>query len=92
MLQAELEERLVAARFYKPEKRDVLDPRDGRPGALGEGRLGVGGGRGKPMRVESPPEALPAELTQPFEAPSGWRSTARILRPSGAEYVPTAPS
>jgi RNA 2',3'-cyclic 3'-phosphodiesterase len=85
VLQAELEERLVAARFYKPEKREfwthvtVARVRSER-GSRGRG------GRGKPMRVESPPEALPAELTQPFEAPrlALYRS---YLRPSGAEYV-----
>ena len=84
-LQAELEERLIAARFYKPEKREfwthvtVARVRSER-GSRGRG------GRGKPMRVESPPEALPAELTQPFEAPrlALYRS---YLRPSGAEYV-----
>src|SRR6476469_338249 len=85
VLQAELEERLVAARFYKPEKREfwthvtVARLRSER-GSRGRG------GRGKPMRVESPLEALPAELTQPFEAPrlALYRS---YLRPSGAEYV-----
>jgi 2'-5' RNA ligase len=85
VLQAELEERLVAARFYKPEKREfwthvtVARVRSER-GSRGRG------GRGKPMRVESPPEALSAELTQPFEAPrlALYRS---YLRPSGAEYV-----
>jgi len=84
-LQAELSERLVAARFYKPEKREfwthvtVARVRSER-GSRGRG------GRGKPMRVESVPEALPPELTQPFEAPrlALYRS---YLRPSGAEYV-----
>jgi 2'-5' RNA ligase len=84
-LQAELEERLVAARFYKPEKREfwthvtVARVRSER-GSRGRG------GRGKPMRVKSSPEALPDELTRPFEAPrlALYRS---YLRPSGAEYV-----
>ena len=84
-LQAELSERLAAERFYRPEKREfwthvtvarVRSERGSR----------ARGGRGKPMRVESPPEALPAELTEPFEAPrlALYRS---YLRPSGAEYV-----
>jgi 2'-5' RNA ligase len=84
-LQAELSDRLVAARFYKPEKREfwthvtVARVRSER-GSRGRG------GRGKPMRVASPPQALPGELTQPFEAPrlALYRS---YLRPSGAEYV-----
>jgi RNA 2',3'-cyclic 3'-phosphodiesterase len=84
-LQGELSERLVAARFYKPEKREfwthvtVARVRSER-GSRGRGR------RGKPMRVESPPEAVPDELTQPFEVPRLvlYRS---YLRPSGAEYV-----
>ena len=84
-LQAELQRRLAAARFYKPEKREfwthvtIARVRPER-GSRGRGR------RGKPMRVESPPEPLPGELTQPFEAPrlALYRS---YLRPSGAEYV-----
>jgi 2'-5' RNA ligase len=84
-LQAELEERLVAARFYKPEKREfwthvtVARVRSER-GSRARGK------RGKPMRVESAPEVLPAELTRSFEAPrlALYRS---YLRPSGAEYV-----
>jgi 2'-5' RNA ligase len=84
-LQAELSERLVAARFYKPEKREfwthvtVARVRSER-GSRGRG------GRGKPMRVESPPEALPEELTQPFQA-SRLALYRSYLRPSGAEYV-----
>jgi len=84
-LQAELSERLVAERFYKPEKREfwthvtvarVRSERGSR----------ARGGRGKPMRVQSPPEALPADLTESFAALrlALYRS---YLRPSGAEYV-----
>lgn len=84
-LQSELSQRLVAARFYEPEKREfwthvtVARVRSER-GSRGRG------GRGRPMLVESAPEALQAELTQPFEAPrlALYRS---YLRPSGAEYV-----
>jgi 2'-5' RNA ligase len=84
-LQAELSERLVEARFYVPEKRafwtHVTVAR-----MRSERGSGARGGRGKPMRVESPPGALPAELTEPFRAPrlALYRS---FLRPSGAEYV-----
>jgi 2'-5' RNA ligase len=84
-LQAELSDRLVRARFYKPERREfwthvtvarVRSERGSR----------ARGGRGKAMRVEAPPEALAPELTRPFEAPrlALYRS---YLRPSGAEYV-----
>jgi 2'-5' RNA ligase len=84
-LQSELSDLLEAERFYKPEKRPfwthvtvarVLSERGSRRR----------GGRGKPMRVESSPGPLPAELTEPFHAPrlALYRS---FLRPSGAEYV-----
>jgi 2'-5' RNA ligase len=84
-LQAELSGRLAAARFYKPEKRQfwthVTVAR-----ARSERGSRARGGRGKPMRVESPPVPLPSELTEPFKAPrlALYRS---LLRPSGAEYV-----
>jgi RNA 2',3'-cyclic 3'-phosphodiesterase len=84
-LQAELSNRLAAERFYKPEKRPfwthvtvarVRSERGSR----------ARGGRGKPMTVDSSPAALPAEVTEPFQAPRVvlYRS---FLRPSGAEYV-----
>lgn len=84
-VQAELSNRLQAARFYVPEKRDfwthvtVARVRSER-GSRARGR------RGRAMRVDSPPEGLPGELTEPFEAPriALYRS---FLRPSGAEYV-----
>jgi RNA 2',3'-cyclic 3'-phosphodiesterase len=84
-LQAELSEALAAARFYKPEKREfwthVTAAR-----VRSERGSRARGGRGKPVRVESPPGSLPAELTEPFLAPrvALYRS---YLRPSGAEYV-----
>jgi 2'-5' RNA ligase len=84
-LQAELSELLAAARFYVPEKREfwthvtVARVRSER-GSRARGR------RGKSMRVESAPGAVPGELTEPFQAPrlALYRS---FLRPSGAEYV-----
>ena len=84
-LQAELSDRLAAARFYKPEKREfwthVTVAR-----VRSESGSRARGGRGKPTRIGSAPEALRAELTRPFEAPrlALYRS---YLRPSGAEYV-----
>ena len=84
-LQAELSDRLVAARFYKPEKRGfwthVTVAR-----ARSERGSRARGGRGNPMRVESPPERLPGELTEPFQA-SRLALYRSYLRPSGAEYV-----
>lgn len=84
-LQAELSDRLEAARFYRPEKREfwthvtvarVRSERGSR----------ARGGRGRPMRVQSAPGPLLAALTEPFRAPrvALYRS---LLRPSGAEYV-----
>jgi 2'-5' RNA ligase len=84
-LQAELSERLVAARFYKPEKRPFWTHVTVARARSEKGSRGRGG-RGKPMRVEMPPGPLPAELTEPFQAArlALYRS---FLRPSGAEYV-----
>jgi 2'-5' RNA ligase len=84
-VQQELSERLVAERFYQPEKRPfwthvtVARVRPER-GSRGRGR------RGRPMRVEAAPKPLPTELTEPFRAPrlALYRS---LLKPSGAEYV-----
>jgi 2'-5' RNA ligase len=84
-LQAELSERLQTERFYRPEKREfwthvtvarVRSERGSR----------ARGGRGKPMRVQSPPASLVPELAEPFRAPRLvlYRS---FLRPSGSEYV-----
>jgi RNA 2',3'-cyclic 3'-phosphodiesterase len=90
-LQAELEQDLVAARFYKPEKRPfwshvtVARVRSERlPPKRGERR-----GRGRPKRVAAPPGPLPARLTKPFGAVrlALYRSN---LKPSGAEYVSLA--
>jgi 2'-5' RNA ligase len=82
-LQAELQERLVAARLYKPEKRPFwphLTVARVRP----EGR-----GSKLPMRVAEPPGALSRKLRRPFV---GVRVTLyrSNLRPQGAEYIPLA--
>jgi RNA 2',3'-cyclic 3'-phosphodiesterase len=84
-LQSELSDLLEAERFYKPEKRPfwthvtVARVRSEK-GSRRRGR------RGRPMGVESSPEALPVELTEPFRAVrlALYRS---YLRPTGAEYV-----
>jgi 2'-5' RNA ligase len=87
-VQAELSDRLEAERFYEPEKRPfwthvtVARVRSER-GSRGRG------GRGRPMRVQMPPDRLPIELTESFGAVrvALYRS---ILRPSGAEYTSLA--
>ncbi|OLE37678.1 MAG: 2'-5' RNA ligase [Actinobacteria bacterium 13_1_20CM_3_68_9] len=90
-LQAELSDRLEAERFYRPEKRPFwphvtvarIKPSK-RSASDRRGRR-----RGRPMHVETPPKALPAELCEPFSAVrvTLYRSN---LRPTGAEYVSLA--
>lgn len=90
-LQAELSGRLQAERFYRPEKRAFwphvtvarIKPAK-RSDSDRRGRR-----RGRPMRVETPPKPLPAELCEPFGAVrvTLYRS---LLRPTGAEYVSLA--
>jgi 2'-5' RNA ligase len=90
-LQAELSDRLEAERFYRPEKRPFwphvtvarIKPSK-RSVSDRRGRR-----RGPPMRVETPPGPLPAELLEPFDAVRAtlYRSN---LRPTGAEYVSLA--
>ena len=91
-LQAELAEALVAERFYEPEKRAFwphvtvarVRSRAARRRSRGERR-----GKGRPRRVDEPPEPLPAALTEPFGAVrvALYRSD---LKPQGAEYVSLA--
>jgi 2'-5' RNA ligase len=90
-LQAELSDRLVAERFYRPEKRPfwphVTVARiklEKRPASGRRGRR-----RGRPIHVGTPPKALPAGLCEPFGAVrvTLYRS---LLRPTGAEYVSLA--
>jgi RNA 2',3'-cyclic 3'-phosphodiesterase len=90
-LQAELSDRLEAKRFYRPEKRPFwphvtvarIKPAK-RSASDRRGRR-----RGRPMRVETLPKALPAGLCEPFGAVrvTLYRS---LLRPTGAEYVSLA--
>jgi 2'-5' RNA ligase len=90
-LQDELSGLLQSEGFYKPEKRPfwphvtVCRVRPSkRTASERRGRR-----RGRPMRVEAAPKALPPELWEPFAAVriTLYRS---LLRPSGAEYVPLA--
>ena len=82
-LQAMLEEKLVAERFYEPERRPFwphLTVARVRP----EGR-----GSKRPQRVEKPPGQLPQALLQPARAVrlALYRSE---LKPQGAQYTPLA--
>jgi len=82
-LQRQVEERLVEARFYEPEKRPFW-PHLTVARVKPERR-----GSRKPAPVESPPGTLPEQLFRPFAAVrlTLYRSH---LRPQGAEYVSLA--
>ena len=91
VLQAELSDRLEARGFYRPEKRafwpHVTVARIKPSKRSGSDRRGHR--RGRPMRVETPPGPLPAELLEPFGAVRMTLYRSR-LRPSGAEYAALA--
>jgi 2'-5' RNA ligase len=82
-LQADLQERLVGARLYKPEKRPFW-PHVTVARVRREER-----GSSRPARVKSPPGPLPERLLQPFD---GVRVTLyrSQLQPQGAQYTPLA--
>ncbi len=82
-LQADLQERLVAARSYRPEKRPFwphLTIARVRPEEKGSKR---------PRRVSSPPGPLPQKLLQPTICVRAalYRSE---LKPQGVQYTPLA--
>jgi len=82
-LQAELEEKLVAERLYKPEKR-AFWPHVTVARVKSEGR-----GSKRPMRVST----LPGALTKALSQPAGAIRTALYrseLNPQGARYVSLA--
>jgi 2'-5' RNA ligase len=82
-LQGGLEERLVAARLYEPEKRPFWPHV-----TVARVRKEERGSR-RPALVEKPPGALPKGLLQPFD---GVRLTLyrSQLQPQGAQYTPLA--
>jgi RNA 2',3'-cyclic 3'-phosphodiesterase len=82
-LQAGVEERLVAARLYEPEKRPFW-PHVTVARVKREER-----GSKRPAPVSSPPGALSEELLRPFDAVriTLYRSE---LQPRGAQYTPLA--
>ncbi len=82
-LQADLEERLVEAGLYEPERRRFW-PHVTVARVRREER-----GSNRPAAVSRPPGPLPKELLQPFE---GVRITLyrSQLQPQGAQYTPLA--
>lgn len=82
-LQAGLEEKLVAKRLYKPEKRPFW------PHVTVARVKPEGKGSRRPRRVERPPGGLPKDLLQAAvcRRVTLYRSE---LKPSGAEYRPLA--
>ncbi|HEY5815692.1 MAG TPA: RNA 2',3'-cyclic phosphodiesterase [Solirubrobacterales bacterium] len=82
-LQAGLQERLVAARLYEPEKRPFW-PHVTVARVRREER-----GSKRPARVSKPPGALPKDLSRTF---CGVRLTLYLsqLQPQGAQYTPLA--
>ncbi len=83
VLQAELEERLVAARLYEPEKRPFW------PHVTVARVRPEGKGSKRPREVARPPGRLPKDLLQPTRAVR-TRLYRSELKPSGAEYRPLA--
>jgi RNA 2',3'-cyclic 3'-phosphodiesterase len=82
-LQAELEERLVAAHLYKPEKRPFW------PHVTVARVRPEGKGSRRPREVARFPGGLPKDLLQPARAVR-TRLYRSELKPSGAEYRPLA--
>jgi 2'-5' RNA ligase len=83
-LQDELEKRLVAERFYKPEKRPFW------PHVTVARVKSLGKGNKQPMAVRTPPKKLSKPLLEPdFEGVrvALYRSE---LKPQGAQYTPLA--
>lgn len=82
-LQAEAEEKLVAARLYKPEKRSFW------PHVTVARVKPEGKGSKRPRHIARRPGGLPKELLQPTRAVRA-RLYRSELKPSGAEYCPLA--
>jgi 2'-5' RNA ligase len=82
-LQAALEERLVSARLYKPEKRPFW-PHITVARVKPEGR-----GSKRPRRVERAPGGLPKDLLQPTNLVRTTLYRSEI-QPQGARYAPLA--
>ena len=83
-LQAELEERLVAERLYKPEKRAFW------PHVTVARVRPAGHGSKRPRPVEKLPGPLPRELLRPIFPVVRVRLYRSELNPKGARYTPLA--
>jgi 2'-5' RNA ligase len=82
-LQAVLEEKLVVARLYKPEKRPFW-PHVTVARVKSEGR-----GSKRPRRVERQPAGLPQKLLRPASCVRATLYRSEI-QPQGARYIPLA--
>jgi 2'-5' RNA ligase len=82
-VQSEVEQRLVSAGFYEPEKRPFWSHV-----TVARVRTEKRGSK-RPMLVSRPPERLPEGLLQPFFS-DRVRLYRSILRPEGAQYSPVA--
>lgn len=82
-LQAALEEKLVAARLYKPEKRPFW-PHVTVARVKSEGR-----GSKRPRPVERQPAGLPQKLLRPARCVRATLYRSEI-QPQGARYIPLA--
>jgi RNA 2',3'-cyclic 3'-phosphodiesterase len=82
-LQRELEQKLVAERLYKPEKRPFW------PHVTVARVKSAGRGSRRPAAVERPPGALPKRLLEPALCVrvTLYRS---VLQPQGSRYTPLA--
>ncbi len=82
-LQRELEQKLVAERLYKPEKRPFW------PHVTVARVKSAGRGSRRPAAVESPPAGLPKRLLEPALCVrvTLYRS---VLQPQGSQYTPLA--
>jgi len=82
-LRSELQEKLIAARLYKPEKRPFW------PHVTVARVKPEGHGSKRPRHIERPPDGLPKDLLQSTRAVR-TRLYRSELKPSGAEYLPLA--
>ncbi len=83
-LQAELEEKLVAARLFQPEKRPFW------PHLTVARVKSVGRGSRRPMEVLRPPKGLSKSLLEPNYEGIRARLYRSELNPMGARYTPLA--
>ena len=83
-LQAELEEKLVAARLFKPEKRPFW------PHVTVARVKSAGRGSGRPTEVSQPPKELSKPLLEPNYEGIRVPLYRSELNPMGARYTPLA--